>query len=327
MSASRPAANLVELEHLTKRFPVGGRLRAGKARCTRSRTSRSTVRRGETLGIVGESGCGKSTTARLILRLLDPTQGRSGSTARTSRALAARAAAAAARDADDLPGSVLVAEPAQDGRRRSSASRSRSTAQTRRREDAGAASCSRRSASAPRHNRYPHEFSGGQRQRVGIARALALSPKLIVCDEPVSALDVSIQAQVLNLLRTCRPSRADVPLHLARPVGDPAHRRPDRRDVPRADRGARRRRAIYEQPKHPYTQALSRRCRGIDAGRPRADHPQAATCRPRSPAARLRLPPALPAVHRGHCDVEEPHGATSGRATPQRATTRSRSGR
>ncbi len=165
-----------------------------------------TVRRGETLGIVGESGCGKSTTARLMLRLLDPTAGTIRFDGQDITRLSQRAAASAApRDADGLPGPVLVAEPAEDGR----ADRRRAVRDPRTEKDAKTRvqELLELVGLSPEHySRYPHEFSGGQRQRIGVARALALQPQLIVCDEPVSALDVSIQAQILNLLRSCSAS-------------------------------------------------------------------------------------------------------------------------
>jgi peptide/nickel transport system ATP-binding protein/oligopeptide transport system ATP-binding protein len=197
---------LVEVRDLVKHFAVTrGVLLARRLGAVAAVDGVSfAVRRGETLGIVGETGSGKSTVARLILRLIDPTSGTVHFAGEDITAARGRHLKALRRDMQMIfqdPYSSLnprktvgtaIGEPfAVHGLHTGSGERRRAVQEL-----------MERVGLAPEHyNRYPHEFSGGQRQRVGVARALALSPKLIVADEPVSALDVSIQAQILNLLR------------------------------------------------------------------------------------------------------------------------------
>src|SRR6188472_2912491 len=161
------------------------------------------VLRGETLGLVGESGCGKSTTARLMLRLLDPTSGTISFEGKDISRLSNRQLRPLRREMQ-----MIFQDPYASLNPRKTVEQivgqpfavhkvtSAREAKLRVHELLEVVGLAREHAS-----RYPHEFSGGQRQRIGIARALALNPKLIVCDEPVSALDVSIQAQILNLLK------------------------------------------------------------------------------------------------------------------------------
>jgi oligopeptide/dipeptide ABC transporter ATP-binding protein len=195
---------IVEVEHLTKRFAVKqGVFARGHGVVHAVEDVSLTVNKGETLGIVGESGCGKSTTARLMLRLLEPTAGSIRFEGRDITHLSQRELRPLRRQMQivfqdpyaSLNPRKTVEQIVGDPYRIHRAASGREI-RTRVQELLEVVGLS------PEHiSRYPHEFSGGQRQRIGVARALALNPRLIVCDEPVSALDVSVQAQILTLLR------------------------------------------------------------------------------------------------------------------------------
>jgi peptide/nickel transport system ATP-binding protein/oligopeptide transport system ATP-binding protein len=196
---------LLEVKDVTKHFPITeGIVFKHEVASVKALDGVSlAVRRGETLGIVGESGCGKSTLARVIMRLLEPTSGTVRFDGKDITQLSQRDLRVFRRELmmifQDPYASLnprkrvgfIVSEPLEIHRLGTDAERKRRVQDLL--EVVG--------LNPEHYNRFPHEFSGGQRQRIGVARALALNPKLIVADEPVSALDVSIQAQVLNLLR------------------------------------------------------------------------------------------------------------------------------
>ncbi len=160
------------------------------------------ILRGETLGLVGESGCGKSTTGRAILQLYRPTAGEVYFEDQNLIEAQRRAAAPdAAPDADDLPGSLCLAQPAHDrGRHRRRAADGAQYRQGQGAPGAGAGAAAGRGSEPLFCQPLSPRVFGGQRQRIGVARALAVQPDFIICDEPISALDVSIQAQIINLL-------------------------------------------------------------------------------------------------------------------------------
>jgi oligopeptide/dipeptide ABC transporter ATP-binding protein len=200
-----PREKLMEVRDLYKHFPIHAgffRRQVGAVKAVDGVSF--DVMRGETLGLVGESGCGKSTTARLLLRLLDPTDGSITFDGREIATIKGAELKALRREMQMIfqdPYSSLnprktvgtiISDPfVIHGMQQTKAERKRAVQELM--DTVG--------LNPEHYNRYPHEFSGGQRQRIGVARAIALKPKVIVADEPVSALDVSIQAQVLNLLR------------------------------------------------------------------------------------------------------------------------------
>ena len=193
--------NLIEVRNLTKHFPVGAGLFGVGAAAVRAVDGVSfSIRRGETFGLVGESGCGKSTTGRCILRLIEPS---SGEVSFQGQDLLSAGSDELRRLRRDMQ--IIFQDPYSSLNPRMTVSKIVEEPLIIHRIDDRrdrVAELLRLVGLEPEHaGRYPHEFSGGQRQRIGIARALALNPKFIVCDEPVSALDVSVQAQVVNLLQ------------------------------------------------------------------------------------------------------------------------------
>ncbi len=197
-------APLLRVTNLVKNFPARGGGFAGASEQVHAVADVSfEISAGETLGLVGESGCGKSTTGRCVLRLIEPTSGSVWLEGRSVTELDGKALGAVRRDMQ-----IIFQDPYASLNPRMTVGAIIGEALTIHRLAKTRVEFAERvvellqlvGLNADHMRRYPHEFSGGQRQRIGIARALAVSPKLIVCDEPVSALDVSIQAQIVNLL-------------------------------------------------------------------------------------------------------------------------------
>jgi peptide/nickel transport system ATP-binding protein/oligopeptide transport system ATP-binding protein len=250
---------VLEVTDLVKEFPVGGRYFRGSGASIKAVSSVSfAIGAGRTLGLVGESGCGKTTTGRLVLRLLQATSGSVRlrgvevfDQSRTAmRALRAKMQIVfqdpfASLDPRMTVGSI-VAEPMRIHR----VNRGKELDHVR--------DLMARVGLNPEHvNRYPHEFSGGQRQRIGIARALALEPELLVLDEPVSALDVSIQAGIVNLLEFLQDELGLAYLFIAHDLSVVRHIS-DEVAVMYLGKIVEHGPAVqvYEHAQHPYTQAL-----------------------------------------------------------------------
>jgi oligopeptide/dipeptide ABC transporter ATP-binding protein len=270
------------------------------------------VREGETLGIVGESGCGKSTLARCIMRLLDVTAGRIVFEGRDITRLSRAHMRPIRREM-----MMIFQDPfaSLNPRKRVGFTIGEALLV----HGLGSASEIKRRVQEllevvglnPEHyNRFPHEFSGGQRQRIGVARALAVNPKLIVCDEPVSALDVSVQAQILNLLKDLQQDFGLTYVFIAHDLNVVRHIS-DRVLVMYLGKIAEvaGRDELYKNPRHPYTGALLSAVPipNPELGRQRqpivleGDVPS-----PVNPPSACRFHPRCPRFQAGHCDVEEP---------------------
>ncbi|HDL42286.1 MAG TPA: ATP-binding cassette domain-containing protein, partial [Actinobacteria bacterium] len=326
-----PEDVLLRVNHLVKEFPIKRGIffksQVGAVQAVSDISFQ--VRKGETLGLVGESGCGKSTTARCVMRLLEPTEGqvyfrreREVATADGGTEVVSDVVDVASADAGTLRAlrrqiQIVFQDPYASLNPRMTVAgivseplivHNVGTAQERLEKVKELLAVV---GLSPEHtNRYPHEFSGGQRQRIGIARALALNPRFIVLDEPVSALDVSIQAQVLNLLQDLQEEYGLTYLFIAHDLSVVRHIS-DRvavmylgKIVEFAERDT-----LYDAPMHPYTHALLSAVPIPDPELERSreriilegDIPS-----PADPPPGCRFNTRCPIAVQGKCDVDEP---------------------
>ena len=304
--------NLLEVQNLRVHFPAQpGVFRRARAWVKAVDDVSFTLAAGETLGLVGESGCGKTTLGRAIVRLTEPTAGRvlfegEDITRLTGAALRARRRRF----------QIIFQDPYGALNPRLTIEDTLGEALDIHRLAAGKAA--RRARVAELLNavgldpafarRYPHEFSGGQRQRVGIARALAVEPKLIVCDEPVSALDVSVQAQIINLLQDLQEQRGLAYLFIAHDLAVVEHisRRVMVMYLGRVVELAEAK-SLIRAPKHPYTQALISAVPVVDpeSKRPRIILPGDVPS-PIHPPSGCPFHPRCPVAQAGRCEQEVP---------------------
>ncbi len=251
---------LVSVRNLRKEFPIRKGVLSRQVGAVKAVNDVSfDVARGETLGVVGESGCGKTTTGRTILRLIEPTSGEIRFEGRDVKSMGTSELRALRREMQ-----IIFQDPVSSLNPRMTVGAIIREGLTIHKLAEGAAADARvrqllqEVGLRPEYsNRYPHEFSGGQRQRIGIARALSVEPKFIVCDEPVSALDVSVQAQVINLLEDLQRDHDLTYMFIAHDLSVVEHIA-DRVAVMYLGKIVELATAedLYREPMMPYTQAL-----------------------------------------------------------------------
>jgi oligopeptide transport system ATP-binding protein len=305
-------APLLRVQNLVKHFPIKGGLLGRTVDHVHAVDGVSfDLAAGETLGVVGESGCGKSTTGRCILRLIEPTSGEvwfNGQNVTTANKTELRALA---RDMQ-----IIFQDPYASLNPRMTVGAIVGEALTihklaktaREHEERVVQLLETVGLNADHMRRYPHEFSGGQRQRIGIARALAVSPKLIVCDEAVSALDVSIQAQVINLLEDLREQFKLTYIFIAHDLSVVEHisHRVAVMYLGRIVEIAPAK-ALYTEPRHPYTEALLAAVPIPDPSIKRTRvHLQGDVPSPIHPPPGCHFHTRCPIAQKGLCDKEKP---------------------